>query len=361
MKRNAYYLVSNMLLLLTLCFMGQAWSQVDTLHYIPENYFSSSPWTQDSGILNRTCSLWYWVYGGERDEVAKACYTEDTLTVYGVAAAWWIWDDEWDMTRPISKEYLVNTYLDTSLAHTFEYYRIMKRREPLDFDILAETTVYATSTPAAYINFRPNYRVEDGDTIQRKPYRIFEAYFKDPVKVVDSFYVGVTEYMRVIDLSVEPGRQWEQNRYMHIIVARQNGLAFGTEDYIPIEDMDFAYRKSQGYDWRRSGGMFIIFPIYNPEEMPGGHGGDDPEGVDIPQGLGRYVTVSPNPASDHVRVISSFPMKRVEVYDITGNTVHSQAVSSQSADFDVTGWSTGTYLVKIITSMGETTKKLQVQ
>jgi len=89
--------------------------------------------------------------------------------------------------------------------------------------------------------------------------------------------------------------------------------------------------------------------------------GDDPEGVDIPQGLGRYVTVSPNPASDHVRVISSFPMKRVEVYDITGNTVHSQAVSSQSADIDVTGWSTGTYLVKIITSMGETTKKLQVQ
>jgi len=76
--------------------------------------------------------------------------------------------------------------------------------------------------------------------------------------------------------------------------------------------------------------------------------------------LERYTAVMPNPASGKVRVTSSFGLSGIEVFDGQGRCVHEAPAAGYQTAFDVSSWPRGTYLVRIHTPMGTTTRKLTV-
>ena len=74
------------------------------------------------------------------------------------------------------------------------------------------------------------------------------------------------------------------------------------------------------------------------------------------------ITMHPNPASHAVEIVSSLPMTHIEVADVLGRVVGTYPQSNQNSfTLDVSPLSTGTYLLRITTPAGSTTKKLLVQ
>ena len=102
-----------------------------------------------------------------------------------------------------------------------------------------------------------------------------------------------------------------------------------------------------------------IFPILTPPSAVDttGHGGDT-TAVEMVDGVGRYVLLTPNPASDRVQVLSSFGLKQVEAYNAEGRLVYADEAHGLSKTIDLAAWPRGIYLVRVITPMGSTTKKL---
>jgi hypothetical protein len=54
-------------------------------------------------------------------------------------------------------------------------------------------------------------------------------------------------------------------------------------------------------------------------------------------------------------------MTRIEAADILGHSLYDRPASGLTADIDVSSWPSGTYLLRISTPTGVTTKKLMVK
>lgn len=72
----------------------------------------------------------------------------------------------------------------------------------------------------------------------------------------------------------------------------------------------------------------------------------------------QYTQIMPNPAYDRLTVISSFRVKSVELYDVSGRKVQSHTVDGLSAGFDISSLQSGNYIVRIVTAGGTVHKKL---
>ena len=111
-------------------------------------------------------------------EIARCCYSKDTLKVIGVAAPIQI------LYTPPSSSSL--TIYDTNLLP--EYFRIFYYHGPTE----AESPYLAQ---ARYDNFKPRYVtcVGGGGYDSNPVYEpVYEAYFDEPVSVIDTFYVSIT-------------------------------------------------------------------------------------------------------------------------------------------------------------------------
>ena len=111
----------------------------------------------------------------------------------------------------------------------------------------------------------------------------------------------------------------------------------------------------------------IFFSPGSTIAILGGTGGDNPGGGDPVVGLRqadmvyRYTAVSPNPATGRATVTSSFGLTQIEAFDEQGRLVQTLPASGLKASLDVSSWPRGTYLLRIHTPLGTTTKKLLVQ
>ena len=85
------------------------------------------------------------------------------------------------------------------------------------------------------------------------------------------------------------------------------------------------------------------------------------ESIRIETVVDRYTYLMPNPASETVTVISSFRIGDVEVYTLDGRSVMKQQVDAISTTLDISTLAAGTYVVRIATNNGATTKKLVVK
>lgn len=81
----------------------------------------------------------------------------------------------------------------------------------------------------------------------------------------------------------------------------------------------------------------------------------------IPTTLDDYTLLLPNPASDLVTVFSSFTIKKIAAYTMSGIRIAELTANSNSTMLDVSPWRNGTYLIVISTDSGITTKKLIIK
>lgn len=82
-------------------------------------------------------------------------------------------------------------------------------------------------------------------------------------------------------------------------------------------------------------------------------------------GLNDVATIStsvyPNPAKDVVNLTSSSKMNRVEMFNIMGQKVSEKSVNTNSTSVNVANLNAGTYVVKVYTNAGVSTKKIVVE
>lgn len=176
---------------------------------------------------------------------------------------------------------------------------------------------------------------------------VYEMYFDSPVTVADSFFVGVSLQSCYYNedrfhMSVTAYEPWEYMAGFHMAIRFCNGWRVWGNTY-PAEEL-------------------FIYPIIepNPNDTTGNGGGDSlrVQSADMPE---HMVSVSPNPAKEEVWVASEAGLQRIDAYTADGRCILSQEASGLQAVMDVSGWASGTYLLRVTTPMGTTTKKLLVR
>ena len=71
-----------------------------------------------------------------------------------------------------------------------------------------------------------------------------------------------------------------------------------------------------------------------------------------------YTHLFPNPATSSLTVVSSFHLRRIEIFAANGSLILSSPVHGVSATVDISGLPHGTYIVRITTPSGTTTKRI---
>ena len=85
------------------------------------------------------------------------------------------------------------------------------------------------------------------------------------------------------------------------------------------------------------------------------------EGIGEVENAKWTIDITPNPATKQVHIATNFILTQVEIFDEQGRLSYTLPVSGLKADLDVSSWPRGTYLLRILTPAGPTTKKLLIQ
>ena len=299
----------------------------------------------------------FWGENEFRSDFAYYMFSADSLTIYGLAAC--LMSD---------KEYLGSysgAVLDTTYNDLYEYLRVYEAGDG-ELIPLNQVKVHLHVTPVAYYMDWNAYFPYVGYQLQ-PILPMYECYFTSPVTVVDSFYVGRhfhahryvnvngSTYHTTMDILLATTNPYYISDYFQI-------QPFAIFDSIPpFYEGDTAYWKwlyfnDKNYGIQHLRDIPLLFPILEP-------GPDTTSAAGIATDpLQRFTSIIPNPAAETAKVVASTGMNRVEVFNMAGEQIYSKAVDAGglSATLDVSRWPAGTYIVRIHTPMGITTKKLTV-
>jgi len=352
-------------------------------------------------------------------EMAFKQYTDDTLQVYGIAAGL---STDWRL-NPESYAYDIrHGRLDTSCEFLYNNLRLYEADPDSLRPIGEELLVNLRYTPVSYYIDLDLYRYATGPELPLVP--MYERYFSSPVTVTDSFYVGrryrtdhlddrhvllltlsdtviygyqyyavYYDFIREYSTGTFELHQWVYdwiNYQMHpflfpIIAPPDTTVNPGDTIVTPIDTVINSGDTLVvlpgdtlvigGDTIVNTGDTIVIIPgepfiiggdtiVVNPGDsvivIPGGTPGVGLRPNDL---IYRYTSVAPNPAKNSVRVTSSFGLSRLEAYDAHGRLIKECNIqhSALSIDLDVSSWPSGTYLLRITTPAGLTTKKLLIQ
>lgn len=338
------------------------WSQ-DTVSDIPrEGYFYNTlPNLKEFNGINGANN-----HGDTCGVVCKRLISpnKEPLKVYGVAAAMITDLDHYDFNSILARdsesvalfwEDFYGFFIDTTLDNAYEYVGLylrsgdslevqQQKRIHRKYDT---ATYYVRPDPTVWAFGNPNF-----------VYPMYERYFDSVITVSDTFYVGATERShKGLTSDINNFR-----RHVGLSVVSYFGSAYN-RDYIVFK---YCYPEEGSVYWslinqeedHQEDYYMMIFPILTPEGSPSG---DSTAVVTAADMVSRYVAVQPNPAKEEARVLSSFGLTRIEVYDDKGRQVMAREASGYEATLDVKAWPIGTYILRVATPMGTAVKKLLVR
>ena len=297
-----------------LSLVPNTWAQDTILMLGPKGDYFDNYWYFNAGdtfLINYPWGNSAWRY-----------ITTDTLTIYGIAAS------------------LKLEIRDT--AHTDYFVELLRIYKHLD------SNVYQLGELSVSMDDPPTYYMKQNLINPAHPepvFPVYERYFQEPIVVTDSFYVGTFPVKGYIDKIVE---------YLCIRESRYNNRCpllaglFYHPDLYTVPEMWQYYETDQV-------GLPYLYAILTPPDTTGA--GIVEQGV-----LGRFTGVSPNPAAETAKVVSSFGLSRVEAYNLAGEKVGELQLPtpSVSTTLDVRSWPVGAYILRIHTPQGVATKKLTV-
>ncbi len=303
-------------------------------------------------------------------------YSMEPVNIYGVAA---IYANRATDLNPyvgfiIEDTVLDHTY-DSLIIHTLDSEQYVKpiRGCRINYsDRIAKYVYFSTITaPPSFTNttFNDNHYL---------PVR--EAYFDSAVTVRDTFYVAprfCIYLAATYDLLYPTNLRsivYPNRSFIPVIACIDNhNTQFDTTLWLFMEwdTARYNYKVSElptnGLnEWP------FLFPILTPPPAPDtttvndstqtpdstGTGVDTNAAV-LPSDLMQsFVTLSPNPATDRVQVLSSFGLVAIEVYDADGRQVHAEKVSGLARTIDTGHWPRGIYMLHITTPYGPVVRKL---
>ena len=186
MKRQAILLCLCCLLSQIAAAQSQVYHNVGDTIYGRSDIYHYQWWTDDfyqdpEGII---CFGFGVGNGARRDNLLRYCYTENTLSVVGLAASFRVRDN---LTR--------TDYVDTLV---WDEYLYLYDAYPDSFPLKKAVPVHP-SDPYRYISLQLRYAFNDPccptiSSYSTQVHRMYEYYFDKPVFVEDSFYVGGSVY-----------------------------------------------------------------------------------------------------------------------------------------------------------------------
>ena len=349
-------------LLLASIVLGVTAGAQDTIYStVPKsNYFVSNEMLARS---SRLIGAGQYSINPQGGDLAISMYSEDTLTVYGLAGAIIPQDYfHWPNNHPEEIE-------DTSHAKLQEAMRLYA------FDIANSTLnqlgedlwVHVVETPISYyLQLDQLYGLNGSTPMPIFP--VYERYFSVPQVVVDTFFVGYTQQCSENIYSVSSTIYAETNWTVGPVILA-NASYSDTGFWAKIA---FQSRNSAGqFVWRITPkcfqqGDWFFYPILTPNPDTTSTGSDTTSGGGTLSAveanpLARTVMIAPNPAAGQVRVTSGIGLSQVEVFDASGRRVLSTKASGLTCRFDVKRWTKGHYTVVVQTPKGRITKKFLVE
>ena len=102
--------------------------------------------------------------------------------------------------------------------------------------------------------------------------------------------------------------------------------------------------------------MLYLFPIlgeYNPnaEEWHG-------VGLNETRDISQFTHVFPNPAKEEVNINCGYKIRSLQMFDEQGKRLFEKEVNAYNYQINLENYPTGTYLIKVLTNSGQTTKKV---
>ena len=344
----------------------------DTIHtwflkegYLPYVWVNTNP--TDYNPVN---GLEYCPYNLADDELvlsAKYFYTEEEIPIYGIAAGLVTEDEELG-------DFFTYFIMDTSWDNAYEYFALYKRRlDTVVLDPISDSLVFhLRNTPISYyMDMDGGWFYNEWQYATLPVIPVYERYFDSAYYVSDSFYVGWTRRSAENSVFDSDGHRWQWDHWpveifgVYVLPYNPDSsdrllVHLDYSDLPPNVDHvpDWSYLISNNLNGNP---IYFLFPILTPEppEDTTSHGGDS-LAVEPVRPLDRLVSVQPNPATEQVRVLSSFGLTHLTAYDAAGVKVYDQAASGLKATLEVQGWPAGTYILHIQTPMGLSTKRLIV-
>ncbi len=382
-------------ILLTLWGVSCIVAAQDTVHFwaLPSNYYNNYWYSPPDNVEGQ----YNWLGDdGRNDVMAWGMYSKDTLTVYGIAGCIY---NMWKYYGEYSDRALIET-IDTTFDTLYDYMRLYKKL-PGDsmLQIGEDLMVHLENTPVSYWLCPDIYFIHSHDTA---PIPMYERYFSTPVTVCDTFFVGKTFLMRHpvwVEVNGQTYRRYN-NFGTHLAELGLGYYPYTTYmpsaihcDNTPLQLHPWDPNYYTWFFWDAyAENLPFLFPILTPPDTTVISSDtiitsdtvivcdtiivdndttivcDTTITIDtilsIPNtGLTERLTgVMPNPAAETAKVVSSFGLSHIEAYNLAGQKVDELHLPtpSLSATLDVRRWPAGTYLLRIHTPQGVTTKKLTV-
>lgn len=102
---------------------------------------------------------------------------------------------------------------------------------------------------------------------------------------------------------------------------------------------------------------YFIFPILDEIVTPNDTTSSDIENITVE----NYTHIFPNPAAEKVSIQCSFKIKSIEVFNEQGQKLNEKKINAYNTTLDVSSYAKGSYIIKINTKSGYTTKKIVVK
>ena len=376
----------NIIIIVVMTMLSFSAAAQDTLHHNgPKDNYFCPPYRWFA--KDTTCWLQYALDYTQTD-LAFGYNSSDSITVYGIAAV--LVPEFFDMSAE-RRAQMAATLCDTTLEKVQTCLRLFTYPAPYNNDSLE---MYPEELPV-HIKYTPiSYYLDLGilgfggmgdyfNPVNIPPLPVYERYFVNPVTIVDSFFVGLTNNTNHPAPSDTCRPTWEVQ-----------GVVFLRNGWDPYR-ITTAYREVSG-GWvflPNIQGTRFIFAILTPPDSnyvwdtTVVHGdttmvgdtiivcdtlviGNDTIiqydtilGIQENSLLQRLTGVMPNPAAETAKVVSSFGMTLVEVYNLAGEKVHTLRLPDAplTATLDVGRWPSGAYILRIHTPQGIAVKKLAVR
>ena len=297
--------------------------------------------------------------------------TTTPLTVYGLAIGTMIsypypcyesfeWDDSCNCYVPVNPmgyyDHNGNWHLigDSALDETYMDFAIMQLSGTQVNQVSVKTRLSIKDDSVAYY-LDPQFIYYFPLDKTCCPFPVYEKYFSKPTEVTGSFCIGGWNHSA--ETCIHGG-----GKYPEISIVGWGDINVAC----PIPGITFTYDST----WQITEGWPSwqwFFPILTPD--PNGdttyvpddstHNGGDSLRIAIQRtSWERYVSLQPNPADAEATVLSSFGITEVEIFDMAGSRVLTQKAEGLAAKLDVKALPRGSYIVRIHTPLGDTSRKL---
>jgi len=147
----------------------------------------------------------------------------------------------------------------------------------------------------------------------------------------------------------------------------EGGDVFGAGSFVEGEEVTVSAEANDGFlfsHWQDSGGTTSDqpgFTFFMPGEAYSLTAVFVPDDTSTPDIQERHVNIFPNPASDHVNIISSDRIHRIVITGMQGTVVKRLPVDGFQTTLTTSDLTPGIYIVKVYSDMGVYTGKLDVR